>query len=62
MSQKEPGLLDPGPIASIRGSPLLGDQMPELSPGGLSLLGDSTDLLHHAEGVIVDPLFLDFAT
>ena len=28
---------------------------------GLLWLGDSSDLLHQAEGVIVDPLFLDFA-
>ena len=24
-------------------------------------MGHTTDLLHHVEGVIVDPLFLDFA-
>ena len=38
-----------------------GDRTPELSPGGLPRLGHTTDLLHQVEGVIVDPLFLDFA-
>ena len=35
-------------------------RLPLQSPALLPLLGDSTDLLHHAERVIVDPLFLDF--
>ena len=46
----------------LRFSPAPGGvRIPEYSPGGLPLLGNSTDLLHHVEGVIVDPLFLDFS-
>src|SRR3712207_1651996 len=32
-----------------------------LSPAGLPRSGHTTDFLHHLEGVVVDPLFLDFA-
>jgi hypothetical protein len=38
-----------------------GDRTPELSSGGLPRLGHTTHLLHQVEGVIVDPLFRDFA-
>src|SRR5215213_1940243 len=32
-----------------------------LRPGSLPRLGHTTDFLHHVEGVVVDPLFHDFA-